>query len=59
MKRIARLVEIQRWKPEEIKPRFDQLRVTDDDLDAILDLLLVPEFPPQRFSLACLGFFSL
>jgi hypothetical protein len=48
VKRVAGLVEIERRKCEQIESCLHQLRVTDHDLDALLQLLLIPELALER-----------
>jgi hypothetical protein len=43
MERVARLIEIECWEGQQIETRLDQLRVTDDDFNACLKLLLIPK----------------
>src|SRR5260370_28985646 len=47
MERIAGLVEVDRREPQQVESCFDQLAVTDDNLDSIGDLLVVPLLPVQ------------
>src|SRR5260370_10468786 len=48
MERIAGLVELDRRDPQQVESCLDQLGMTDDNLDSIRDLLLVPLLPFQR-----------
>src|SRR5260370_24415870 len=48
MQGIAGLIEVDRREPQQVESCFDQLRMSNDNLDAIPDLLLVPLLPLQR-----------
>jgi hypothetical protein len=48
VKRVAGFVEVERRKRQQVESCLHQLRVTDHDLDALLQLLLIPELALER-----------
>src|SRR5260370_41154260 len=48
VKRIAGLIEVDRREPEQVESCLDKLGMSDDNLDAVSDLLLVPLLPFER-----------
>ena len=48
MQRVACLVEVDGWEPKQIESCLDQLRMTNNDIDALLELFLIPQLATMR-----------